>query len=200
MRFFASVVVVIVVLFLVASQLPEEVKVGYLPQLTEHLDEPVLKSRFGDSRSLNYSETRKLYHLILAEVGENISVSSAREGEKASSCSVMRAKARKYTRSRNDSPLGLALDLLLQLRDGYVHGLRYLPLALRKDIRVSIESRALSLRYCGAVLKQAYNCVAPYLSSGQCPSYNFLREIRGKSDAAILESCTRSNEAYNIVV
>lgn len=160
----------------------------------DHFSVPNLKKRMGTGRNLNHSATRSLYRSIVADLSADSMLKNdlLDESERAAACSVMRYQVRTYSRSRDSG--SFLTDVALQIRDSYVHALRYLPLSLRMDF---IDSHSYTLKHSRLLLEEAWNCLAPQLSGGQCPSYEFLRTIRGKTDAEILHSCTKVNEGYN---
>ncbi|KPA84917.1 hypothetical protein ABB37_01369 [Leptomonas pyrrhocoris] len=197
MAFLKLLVVFTCAVIVAVNLVPEDNTVEPLRGLLLSFDQDLLKSRFGDARSLDHKATRSVYHQVLSEAEKMILNSRDAPEQKALTCSLMRSEARRYARSRDGSYRGHLTDAVLQLRDSYVHGLRYLPIAMDKDIRDSLSLQRPTLYHVGLVVKQIFSCLAPALSSGNCPSYTFLREVRGKSDDEILGSCTTTNTAYD---
>lgn len=158
----------------------------------------VLKAKHGHQRNFNHTETRSLYRSLLKEV--ELTIQGLQDGfsenERAVVCSVMRANVRKYTRQRDT--LGIS-EFVLQMRDSYVHAVRYLPLALRKDMKEALTTGRPTIHRTAITLKQAFVCLAPHLTDGECPSYTFLTVVRGKTDKDILKSCLLSNKGYDKV-
>ncbi|KAK7202010.1 hypothetical protein NESM_000269100 [Novymonas esmeraldas] len=197
MSVFKTLIVAVCVLALLVSNVAEEDGVEALPGLLLHFGADSLKSRFGSARTFNHSETRQLYNMLLSEAEKAIQDSREDAGRRAYTCSKIRWQARRYARSRDGTYAGPWTEIVLQLRDSYVHGIRHLPMALRQDVSDSMALQRPTLYRTAVVVKQAYFCLAPTLSGGECPSYAFLRIVRGKADADIIESCTRSNKSYN---
>lgn len=177
---------------------PDGNTVEPLRDLLLDFDQEALKTRFGSTRSLDHAGTRSVYIKVLSEAENRIFNSLEKPDQRAFTCSLMRSEARRYARSRDGSYGGHLTDAVLQLRDSYVHGLRYLPLAVKKDIQDSFTLQRPTLYHVALVVKETFSCLAPALSSGRCPSYAFLREVRGKTDDEILGSCIKANSAYNV--
>lgn len=197
MSVFRMLIVAACVLVVLISVAPEEHGTEPVRELLQNFEGDALRSRFGVARTFNHSETRQVYKLILSEAQKAIDGSGEDAGRRAFTCSKVRFEARRYARSRDGSLGGHITDIALQLRDSYVHGIKHLPLAVRKDVADSLALEKPSLVHTAIVLRQAYNCLAPTLSGGECPSYAFLRVIREKSDADILGSCTMSNKGFD---
>lgn len=197
MGFFKFLVVVTCFTVVAINVIPDDSAVEPLRALLTGFDQTSLQSRYGEVRSLDHKATRGVYHTILAEAENAMLSSNEAPPQKALTCSLIRSEARRYARSRDGSYRGYLTDIVLQLRDGYVHGLRYLPLAAQKDMRASLALQKPTLYYTALTLKETLSCVAPSLSGGRCPSYLFLREMKNKSDLDILGSCTRANRAYD---
>ncbi|EPY32288.1 hypothetical protein STCU_02886 [Strigomonas culicis] len=112
----------------------------------------------------------------------------------------MRFNTRKYARTRDGTHQLPVTNLFLQTRDSYVHGLRYLPLAIRNDMKQILKTGRLSAHQTAITLTETYNCLFSSSARGSCPSYEFLHEVRNLSDEAILGSCTRTNEKYDALI
>ncbi|RNF00012.1 uncharacterized protein Tco025E_08900 [Trypanosoma conorhini] len=157
-----------------------------------------LKAKFGDARNLDHTETRKLYNSLLTEIREhfNRQKNALQAAEQAISCNALRWRARLYARSRDGTyTIPILTDWFLQLRDSYVHGLRYLPKSFLQDLTTALAGD-FSFRRSGLVIRQIRECIFPSVDSMGCPSYQFLRQIKGKSDEDVLASCTESNLWY----
>ncbi|EPY37788.1 hypothetical protein AGDE_06146 [Angomonas deanei] len=116
--------------------------------------------------------------------------------ERAAACARLRYVARRYARSRDkDTPF--LTDAALQLRDAYVHGLRYAPYSFISDARESWSTKRLVFKRSSLTMQQVLYCFLPTLTGGECPSYTFMRVVRGKSDEDVLKSCAISNSKYN---
>jgi hypothetical protein len=199
MGVFKYILTLVCVVVVTISVTPDDGTVEPLRELLLRFDQDSLKSRFGDQRSLNHTATRGVYHQVLSEAEKLILSSNDASEQKALTCSLMRSEARRYARSRDGSYRGHVTDAVLQLRDSYIHGLRFLPTAVRKDLGASLTLQRPTLYHVALVVKETISCLAPALSSGKCPSYVFLREVRGKTDAEILGSCTKTNRAYDAI-
>ncbi|KAG5470708.1 hypothetical protein LSCM1_01954 [Leishmania martiniquensis] len=197
MSLFRTLLVIFSVIVVLINYLPDEHSVEPVRELLANYQEEALRSRYGDARLFNHSETRRIYNLLLSEAQKAVLLSNEDTDRKAYTCSKMRSQARRYARSRDGTYLAPLTEIALQLRDGYVHGIKYLPTALRKDLSDSLELQKPTLFHTAMVVRQIYYCLAPALSQGECPSYAFLRVVRGKGDTDILESCTRSNKGFN---
>ncbi|AIO01200.1 hypothetical protein LPMP_323150 [Leishmania panamensis] len=197
MNLFRTLVVAICAIIILVNHHPDEDSVEPLHDLLLGYQKEALKSHYGDARLFNHTETRQIYNLVLSEAQNAILNSHEDADRKAYTCSKIRSQVRQYARSRDGTYKGPWTEIVLQLRDGYVHGIKYLPIALRKDVSDSLALQKPTLLNTATVLRQAYYCLAPTLSGGECPSYTFLRVIRGKGDTAILESCLRSNKGFN---
>ncbi|GET91643.1 hypothetical protein, conserved [Leishmania tarentolae] len=198
MNLFRTLIVTLCALF-VMIHLPDEDNVEPVHDLLLNYQKETLKARYGDERSLNHSETRRIYNLVLSEAQKAIFTLHEDAGRKAYTCSKIRSQARQYARSRDGTYKGPLTEIVLQLRDGYVHGVKYLYRALQKDVSYSLALQRPTLLHTAMVVRQAYYCLAPTLSERECPSYAFLRVIRDKTDTDILESCVRSNRGFNDV-
>ncbi|CAC9527281.1 conserved hypothetical protein [Leishmania infantum JPCM5] len=196
MNLFGTLAVTLCAIFVLII-LPDEDSVEPVHDLLLNYQKEALKSRYGDARSLNRSETRRIYNSVLSEVQKAIFNLHEDADRKAYTCSRIRSQARQYARSRDGTYKGPLLEIALQLRDGYVHGVKYLHVALQKDLSYSLALQRPTLLHTAMVVRQTYYCLAPTLSGGECPSYAFLRVIRDKSDTEILESCVRSNKGFN---
>lgn len=194
LKYFLFLVCAVIIAIVV---IPDESTIEPLRELLLGFDQESLKLRFGDARSLDHKATRSIYHQVLSDAEQAILGSRDGSEQKALTCSLMRSEARRYARSRDGSYKGHLTDAALQLRDSYVHGLRYLPIAVQKDIHDTFTLQKPTLYHVALVLKETFSCLAPALSSGKCPSYTFLREIRDKTDDEILGSCTKTNQAYD---
>ncbi|KAG5495613.1 hypothetical protein GH5_03278 [Leishmania sp. Ghana 2012 LV757] len=197
MSLFRTLLITIIIIVVLLNYRPDEHSVEPLHDLLEDYQEEALRSRYGDARSFNHSETRRIYNLLLSEAQKAILKSNEGTDRKAYTCSKMRFQARRYARSRDGTYQGPLTEMALQLRDGYVHGVKYLPTALRKDLSDSLAIQKPILLHTAMVVRQTYYCLAPTLSRGECPSYAFLRVVRGKGDTDILDSCMRSNKGFN---
>lgn len=122
-----------------------------------------LRHRHGMERGLSRQETRKLYHVLLEDIQHHIDElnSSYSEAQRAVACSHMRSRARLYSRSRDGTYKIPIVTAVLQLRDSYIHGLRYLPRALWKDVIRSIASVAPTLEHTRLVLRGSIDCLLP---------------------------------------
>ncbi|PBJ76658.1 hypothetical protein BCY84_08319 [Trypanosoma cruzi cruzi] len=199
MRIFRLIYVVVIVLALLLALMPQQDP--FPRNLPERYLFSALKAKYGDSRNLDHSETRKLYNSLLTEIGEFIEQNKNRLDAKqqAVSCNAMRWTARLYSRTRDGTyPLPILTDWVLQLRDGYVHGLRYFPNVLFRDLE-DVVTGNFSFWRSILVIRQFSRCVFPSVNSTGCPSYQFLRQIRGKSDEDVLASCTKSNTIYDFL-
>ncbi|KEG08765.1 hypothetical protein DQ04_06491060 [Trypanosoma grayi] len=157
-----------------------------------------LQAKFGASRDLDHTETRVLYRLILQDISDymNHLNDTSEASQHAMSCNALRWTARLYARSRDGTyALPKITDWMLQLRDSYVHGFRYLPGSLLEDFWRVLSGDA-SFGRSTAVLQQVYACLFPSPRSAGCPSYQFLRQTKGKTDKDVLASCTISNAKY----
>lgn len=195
-RFFYWALLTVAVAVAFLSLIPlEEVSLGSAIAAEEYWD--YLRRVHGGSRNLNHSETRRLYKKILAALQDEMSLDDGDERERALVCSTKRTVAKGYARSRDGSYALPLTDIVLQLRDSYVHGLRYLPVALRRDLTALLKTRNASFENVRMTVKQTRECLLPSRRGGGCPSYDFLTRVRGKTDEDILRSCTRSNVGYD---
>lgn len=197
MRFFFLLLAVAVLLAFTINFSPDLKAVqGSGSARIANFDPADLQKKHGISRNFSHSQTRGLYHAILKDIEATVDTMASEfsEPERAVTCSIMRANARKYTRTRDS--LGIS-EFALQVRDSYMHALRFLPLAVCQDVKYAVRTGVPSLKRTGMTLKQTYYCFAPELSGGECPTYTFLREVRGRSDGEILQSCVVSNRQYD---
>ncbi|KAG5496361.1 hypothetical protein JKF63_02663 [Porcisia hertigi] len=199
MKLLTAVAFIICAVVVMVNHIPDDDVIEPLHDLLLSYKEEALKSRYGDSRSFNHSETRRIYNLLLTEAQKSIMNSQESGDRKAYTCSKMRSQVRRYARSLDGTYSGPLTEIVLQLRDSFVHGIKHLPLALRKDVSESLALQRPFFFHTAIVVRQSFYCLAPTLSGGECPSYTFLRVIRGKGDTEILESCTRSNKGFNNV-
>eukprot|EP00796_Vickermania_ingenoplastis_P002113 gene2113-1289_t len=145
------------------------------------------------------SDTRELYHALLKDIEKEI----ARMGEqgyndhdKAVTCNALRSQSRKIGRDHVQSWWSPILSFFLQIRDSYEYGLKYLFSSITSDIQQIYSDHHLVFPKTFLTIKQFRDCLFFY-ENRTCPSYNFLVEIRGKSDSDLLKSCTRSNAAVD---
>lgn len=157
-----------------------------------------LEGKYGRGGNLSHVEARRLYRKVLSEVGDMVhSMDKSDDDVKAEVCSFLRSAARRYARSRDSS--SLIANLFLQARDAYVHGLRYLPLAVIHDVQDTLNSGVVSLSRVALTVRGILSCLVPSLGEGECPSFDFLTVVRKKTTEQILSSCTKSNEKYDTV-
>lgn len=195
---FVRVLLIVTALLSLTICLSTDLKAGQEPlSLTmASFDLETLKAKHGTERSFSHKETRSLYHSLLKEVETTVASLPERytESERAIVCSTMRANARKYSRLRD--ALG-GTSLVLQVRDSYIHAVRFLPHSLRRDVTETLRSGKPTLSRTAMTVKQALVCLAPHLTGGECPSYAFLKDVRGKADKDILKTCVRTNKGYD---
>ncbi|ORC87385.1 uncharacterized protein TM35_000221840 [Trypanosoma theileri] len=189
----------IVLLAFVLAVIPEQdTLLGLVP---ESYTFDALRRKFGGSRDLNHTGTRKLYHSLLHGINEYMKRSKNESGvkERALSCNSLRWTARLYARSRDGTYVfPRVTDWVLQLRDSYVYGFRYLPHSVLDDIYRSLRGD-FSFSSTTLVIQQIKGCLFPSADRAGCPSYIFLRQIRGKSDDDVLSSCVKTNSNYDSV-
>jgi hypothetical protein len=132
--------------------------------------------RHGNQRNLSRSDVRNLYLRIL-DHGKLWAITAVSSGvprrSVAIACGIMRWRARLYCRQR-DAEGGVIGQALLILRDAYVHGVPNL--------------------LTGGGTINAWACFAQH-EDYPCPSYDILSSR--KTDEQIVESCWKSNPAYN---
>ncbi|RNF10979.1 hypothetical protein TraAM80_01245 [Trypanosoma rangeli] len=196
MRLLHLLCAVIAVLALLLAVIPEEDNFsGAVPGEYSFRE---LKQKFGESRNLDHAETRKLYNSLLTEFKEYFKHhrNTQEVARQAIFCNALRWRARLYARSRDGTyPIPVLTDWFLQLRDSYVHGLRYLPKNFFQDVGNALTGD-FSFRRSILVIRQIRECLFPSVDSTGCPSYQFLRHVRGKNDDDVLASCTEGNPWY----
>ncbi|KAH9578872.1 hypothetical protein LSM04_006491 [Trypanosoma melophagium] len=199
MWLFRSLAVIVVLLAFILAAIPEQDTL--LRLVPENYTFDALKRKFGGSRDLDHNGTRKLYHSLLHDIDEYMKSFKNDSGvrERALSCNSLRWTARLYARSRDGTYIFPKItDWVLQLRDSYVYGLRYLPYGISEDIYRSLNGD-FSFSSTALVIQQIKGCLFPSADRAGCPSYMFLRQIRGKSDDDVLSSCVRTNTNYDSV-
>lgn len=171
--------------------------------LPDHLTDYELSLKVQEKKEANSSSTirdvREYYHSLL-EVIDNSVTEMKENGQNVSEiaffCSDMRSQARKIARLHNPSLRHRIISLVLQIRDSYVYGLRFLPISLSSDIKNLIENQPSFFQKTIQTLKQFRNCLIP-VQNRTCPSYHFLTTVRNKSDIEILNSCTKSSDVFD---
>ncbi|KAG8345033.1 hypothetical protein TRVL_04138 [Trypanosoma vivax] len=158
-----------------------------------------LEKRYGRGRNLNHNETRALYLSLIDEIRLHITKSSTQLSlpDRAILCSALRRQIRLYARSRDGTFYFYWLtDLMLQVRDAYVHALMYLPKSLYLDAQELVKGNFFFQRSL-LVIKQICICLFPHYDVWGCPSVTFLKEIKNKTDSDILDSCIVTNSNFN---
>lgn len=152
-----------------------------------------------NNSSSTFQDVRGYYHSLLADINTSV-LEMAKTGDNVSEmayfCSSMRSNARKIARSYNPSLRHHIISLFLQVRDSYIYGLRYLPISFLNDIIFFFRNKSYYFPKTTLTLEQTRNCLFPS-QSRSCPSYSFLVNVRGKSDAEILHSCTKTSRTFD---
>ncbi|CBH18694.1 uncharacterized protein TEOVI_000121000 [Trypanosoma equiperdum] len=167
--------------------------------LPENYSQEGLSGLYGSGRNLNHTETRMLYSSIVYNLKNDTDGAFAilAAADRAMLCSAIRWQIRLYARSRDGSYfVPWVTDVVLQLRDAYVHSFKYIIQSIVSDITDSV-SGGVSFRRTLLVVKQMRVCFFSPVNSTGCPSYSFLRNVREKTDADIIASCATTDPSYN---
>ncbi|CCW67763.1 unnamed protein product [Phytomonas sp. Hart1] len=198
MRFFFYIVILVVLLgiFLSITREGNVIDPIHSPVLNSY-NWYALKERYGDARNLTHLEVRRLYNSILCEIKEhfnNFTGYHTEPNKAAEVCSALRSNAKMYARSRDKI---LIANILLQVRDSFVHGISYLPSSFWKDFQVFFTTGNYSFRKTILTFAETTSCLLPYFTNQTCPSYRFMKEVLNKGDNKILSSCTKTNDFFN---
>ena len=173
---------------------------------------PFLQARYGNVANLTSSETRTLYRSLLVTLQREVEEKRGhmKISTLAVACSISRWSIRIYSRERARS--GTLSNVLLAVRDVFVHGLRYVPVALWSDIKASLSGAQISSEGVQddpllqgeegiqgktmISLRSAWNCWRQE-PSHVCPSVPLQRLLQEKSWMSMLSSCTKANVYYN---
>nr|CCC96101.1 unnamed protein product [Trypanosoma congolense IL3000] len=161
-----------------------------------------LSERYGNGRNLDHKGVRKLYITIINNIRNDISSMTAYPGlsDRAAFCSALRWQARLYARSRDGSYyLPWLTDWVLRLRDTYVYSFKHIAPSFVSDIYDAGRSR-LPFQRTTLVIEQMWTCLFTPVNSTGCPSYSFLRQVRGRSDTDILSSCTKTDPKFDRIL
>lgn len=113
------------------------------------LSKPEMEAKYGSGANLTPDETRDLYHKVLedTEAAQNKWVSIPHrdaspsgvdaEEHEAIMCSIARGRVRQYARSRMADQRSAHL---LNVRDAWTHGLKYLPQAMWADAKSAVTN------------------------------------------------------------